>query len=389
MARQITHVAGLTPLARLEPLPTRGKEDAVTTIARVAALAGVGVGTVSRVLNDSGAVSASTRRRVEEAIETLGYEPSAAARALSTGRTMAIGVVAPFLTQPSVVERLRGMARRAADAGYRLLLLDVERPDAVFDTVGAFAVHGRVDGLLVISLPLPEDVRASSVTTVLVDRPSDGLPSVHIDDEAGGRLATEHLLDLGHTRIGFIGDLEDNAFGFDSSASRRRGYEAALRDAGLVVDDALVRTAPHGRDEARAMASELLALPAPPSAIFAASDDQALGVLEAAEALGVPVPEQLSVVGFDDIEVARYVNLTTIAQPLETSGARGVELLLDALAGGTPRSEQLDCELVVRGTTAATHGPETANEREGKPRVRTPLLNGMMRSSRTTGGGTR
>jgi hypothetical protein len=103
----------------------------------------------------------------------------------------------------------------------------------------------------------------------------------------------------------------------------------------------------------------------------------------------VPVPEQLSVVGFDDIEVARYVNLTTVAQPLETSGARGVELLLDALAGGTPRSEQLDCELVVRGTTAATHGPETANERGGKPRVRTPLLNDMMRSSRTTGGGTR
>ena len=356
----------------------------MTTIARVAALAGVGVGTVSRVLNDSGAVSASTRRRVEEAIEALDYEPSAAARALSTGRTMSIGVVAPFLTQPSVVERLRGVARRVADAGYRLLLLDVERADALPDTVGSFAVNGRVDGLLVISLALPEDFPAGSVPVVLVDRGSAALPSVHIDDEAGGRLATEHLLELGHTRIGFVGDTEDNPFGFDSSARRRAGYEAALRDAGAAVDEALVRTGQHGRDDASAMAGDLLAADAPPTAVFAASDDQALGVLEAAEALEVPVPERLSVVGFDDIEVARYAHLTTVAQPLEASGARGVDLLLDALAGGTPRSEQLDCELVVRGTTARV-GSGTVDERAGKPpRVRTPLLNGMMRTSRNT-----
>ena len=306
----------------------------MTTIARVAALAGVGVGTVSRVLNDSGAVSASTRRRVEEAIDALGYEPSAAARALSTGRTMSIGVVAPFLTQSSVVERLRGVARRVADADYRLLLFDVERPDRLYDSVGSFAVNGRVDGLLVVSLALPEGFRAGSVPIVLVDRESDHLPSVHIDDEAGGRLAAEHLLELGHTRIAFIGDTEENPYGFDSSARRRRGYEAALRDAGVAIDPALVRTGPHGRDAARALARDLLGSSAPPSAIFAASDDQALGVLEAAESASVSVPDRLSVVGFDDLEVARYAHLTTVAQPLEESGARGVDLLLDALAGG-------------------------------------------------------
>jgi LacI family transcriptional regulator, galactose operon repressor len=360
----------------------------VTTIARVAALAGVGVGTVSRVLNDSGAVSAATRRRVEEAIDALGYEPSAAARALSTGRTMSIGVVAPFLTQPSVVERLRGVARRVADADYRLLLFDVERPERLLDSVGSFAVHGRVDGLLVISLALPEDFRAGHVPTVLVDRRSDAVPSVSIDDETGGRLATEHLLELGHTRIAFVGDVEENPYGFDSSALRRAGYEAALRDAGMTPDPALVRTGPHGRDHARALAHELLTSAAPPTAIFAACDNQALGVLEAAEAASVSVPGRLSVVGFDDLEVARYARLTTVAQPLEESGAHGVDLLLDALAGGSPRSEQLDCELVVRGTTAAP-SPEKANARAGKPRVRTPLLNGMMRTSRNTGGGSR
>ena len=360
----------------------------MTTIARVAALAGVGVGTVSRVLNDSGAVSASTRRRVEEAIDALGYEPSAAARALSTGRTMSIGVVAPFLTQPSVVERLRGVARRVAEADYRLVLLDVERPDRLFDSVGTFAVHGRVDGLVVISLAMPEGFRPGHMPTVLVDRRSDELPSVHIDDEAGGRLATEHLLELGHTRIAFVGDTEENPYGFDSSAHRRAGYEAAMRDAGVAVDPTFVRTAPYGRDNARALGRELLQAAVPPSAIFAASDDQALGVLEAAEAASVSVPDRLSVVGFDDLEVARYARLTTVAQPLEASGARGVDLLLEALAGGSPRSEQLDCELVVRGTTAPTN-PEKANARGGKPQVRTQLLNGMMRSSRTTGGGSR
>ena len=359
----------------------------MTTIARVAALAGVGVGTVSRVLNDSGAVSASTRRRVEEAIEALDYEPSAAARALSTGRTMSLGVVAPFLTQASVVERLRGVARRVSDAGYRLVLLDVERPDALFDTVGTFAVNGRVDGLLVVSLALPPDFRAGSVPTVLVDRDSDALPSVHIDDEAGGRLATEHLLGLGHTAIAFIGDTEENPYGFVSSARRRRGYEAALRDADVTVDPALIRTAPHGRDAARALTRELLEAPVPPTAIFAASDDQALGVLEAAEAPRWPARPPVG------RRLRRHRGRALRAPHDRRAAARGKRRPRRRPAprragGGSPRSEQLDRELVIRATTATT-GSERANEREGKPRVRTPPLNGMMRTSRTQGGGSR
>ena len=241
-----------------------------------------------------------------------------------------------------------------------------------------------------ISLALPADFQPGSVPVVLVDRMSTELPSVHIDDEAGGRLATEHLLGLGHTRIAFVGDTEENPYGFDSSARRRAGYEAALRDAGrrrrTRGSCAPARTTATPRARSRASCSRR---PTPPTAIFAASDDQALGVLEAAEAAGLAVPEQLSVVGFDDIEVARYAHLTTVAQPLEESGARGVDLLLDALAGGSPRSEQLDCELVVRGTTAPT-GSRSADARGGKsPRERPPLLNGMMRTSHTEGGGSR
>ena len=295
----------------------------MTTIARVAALAGVGVGTVSRVLNDSGAVSPGTRRRVQEAIDALDYEPSAAARALSTKRTLAVGIVAPFATRPSVIERLRGAARRISGAGYQVVLLDVDRPEHLAGAVRSVAVKGRFDGLLVISLPLPESavsrVRSAGIPLVLIDRQEPGLAGVHIDDEAGGRLAAEHLLGLGHVRIAFLGDDESNPYGFDSSARRRAGYEAALRDAGVEVRPELVVTGPHGRSVARTLAAQLLALPAPPTAIFAASDDQAVGVIDAANAVGVEIPGDLSVIGFDDIEIARYVGLTTVAQPLAST----------------------------------------------------------------------
>jgi LacI family transcriptional regulator len=328
----------------------------LTTIARVAALAGVGVGTVSRVLNDSGAVSPATRRRVQEAIDALDYEPSAAARALATGRTLAIGIVAPFATRPSVIERLRGAAQHISAAGYQLVLLDVDRPEHVAGAMRSVAVKGRFDGLLVISLPLGESavsrVRSAGIPLVLIDRQESGLAGVHIDDKAGGRLAAEHLLGLGHVRIAFLGDDESNPYGFDSSARRRAGYEAALRDAGVEVRPELVVTGPHGRSVACTLAMQLLALPHPPTAIFAASDDQAVGVIDAANAVGVEVPGDLSVIGFDDIEIARYVGLTTVAQPLQASGRRAAELLLAQIEGRPAAAEELRCELVVRETTA-------------------------------------
>ena len=127
--------------------------------------------------------------------------------------------------------------------------------------------------------------------------------------------------------------MEENPFGFDSSARRRIGFEETLAEAGVPLDPALCVLRPHGREAARAAAAELLAGPEPPTAVFASSDVLAIGVLEAAQAAGVPVPEELSVIGFDNVEAAGYTGLTTIAQPLEESGALGAELLLRALAG--------------------------------------------------------
>ena len=207
------------------------------TIAKVAAEAGVGVGTVSRVLNGSPSVSEDTRRRVLEAIATLDYQPSPVARALSTGRTYAVGVVAPFFTAPSVIERLRGVSRMLAGAGYQLILLDVERAEQGREFFRTVAVRGRIDGVLSISLtPTDAEIRrlkAEDVPIVLLDRAHPALPAITIDDTEGGRMAAEHLLALGHRRIAFLGDEEANLFGFDSSARRREGFEAAMSAAGV------------------------------------------------------------------------------------------------------------------------------------------------------------
>jgi LacI family transcriptional regulator len=320
----------------------------VTTIAEVAGLAGVGVGTVSRVINGSPAVSADTRRRVLAVIADLGYEPNAAARALSTGRTGSVGVVAPFFTQPAVVERLRGVSRIVAASGHQLVLFDVEHPGPF----AALAAAGRLDGLLCVSLcpsePELERFDAAGVAVALVDCEHPHLSGVSIDDVEGGRLAAQHLLALGHRRIAYIGDEEDSPFGFTSSARRRTGAAAALEAAGAEL---LVRRGPHGREQARRLAADLLAAEDPPTAVLAGSDLQAFGVLEAAEAAGIRVPDELSVMGFDDIEVARYAGLTTIAQPLEESGVRGARLLLETMDGAQRVAQRLPLRLEVRATT--------------------------------------
>jgi LacI family transcriptional regulator, galactose operon repressor len=327
------------------------------TIAKVAAEAGVGVGTVSRVLNGSPSVSEETRQRVLEAIAALDYQPSAVARALSTGRTNAVGVVAPFFTSWSVIERLRGVSRTLASAGYQLILLDVERAEQGRDFFRTVAVRGRVDGVLSISLvPTDEEIRrlaAEDVPIVLLDRAHPALPAITIDDTEGGRMATEHLLELGHRRIAFLGDEEANLFGFDSSARRREGYEAAMAAAGVPIEPDWVLRRPHGRRPAREAASWLLAQEPRPTAVFASSDVQAIGVLEAAQAAGLPVPEELSVIGFDDVEAAGYTGLTTVAQPLEEIGALGAELLLRTLSGEAVESRRMPLTVVERGSTAA------------------------------------
>jgi LacI family transcriptional regulator/LacI family repressor for deo operon, udp, cdd, tsx, nupC, and nupG len=327
------------------------------TIRDVARRSGVSVATVSRVLNDLPVVSASTRDRVRRAVDELDYRRSATARNLSVGRSQTIGVVAPFFTTPSVVERLRGISEHLAEHGYDLMLFDVETPGQRTDALRDFAQHDRVDGLLVISLPLSDDevvaLQRDDLPVVLVDIGHRGLPQVVIDDIHGGELAADHLLAKGHRQIGFIGDVPANPFGFTSSERRREGLRRALRGAGIDPANDLERRGLHSREQARALALELLLPGDRPTAIFAASDVQAFGVLEAADRLGLRVPEDVAVIGFDDIEMAAVIGLTTVRQPLRESGARGAELLLIAIEGGErqPVKELEPLAVIERRTT--------------------------------------
>lgn len=329
------------------------------TIRDVARAAGVGLGTVSRVLNNSPLVSPATRRRVLDVIAELNYSPSQIARSFALGKTLTIATIVPFLTRPSVVERLRGIEVGLAASSYDLVVFNVETVERRTACLREVPRADRADGVIIISLAPHADelaaLRAAPVPVVLIDAAAGGLPSVLIDDVAGGELATRHLIALGHRRIGFIGDPLDDPLSFNFVSSRHRfaGYQRALAAASLPFYAAYHRHGIHGRYEARVLARDLLQLPEPPSAIFAASDTQAMGVLEAARDLGLPVPAALSVIGFDDIDVAEYLGLSTVRQPLFESGARGVELMLELLAGGQPpqRPEYLPVELIPRATT--------------------------------------
>lgn len=323
--------------------------------------AGVGVGTVSRVLNDSPGVARATRAHVRAVVDELGYRPSAAARRLSLGRTMTLGVIAPFFTRPSVVERLRGIDDVIGDSAYDLMLFNVETPEQRAAALTRFARRDRVDGVIVISLPLDDgEVRAlgrDGVRAVVVDGAHRALPHVTIDDVEGGRLAVRHLLDAGHRRIAFVGDREGNPFGFGSSQRRLEGMTQVLGGAGVELPAELVRRGAHGRASAHAMSAELLALPSPPTAIFAASDVQALGVLDAAQEAGVAVPERLSVIGFDDVDLAGAAGLTTVRQPLRESGRAGARLLLGELGEVNGAVGALPAvELVCRRTVGRHQG---------------------------------
>ena len=336
----------------MEPLSTGTQ----ARIADVAAHAGVGVATVSRVLNGRANVRPATRDRVLDAIRTLNYRPSSVARNLSLQRTMVIGALLPWFTNPSAVQRVRGIVDGLNGSAYDLMVFDIESEDRQRRAFELFDRGDRADGLLVVSTNPPdmevERINAAGLPCVLVDGVHPSLPSIAVDDVAGGEMATRHLIELGHRRIALIGDPPPE-FRFDWSRDRTRGYEQALSRAGIDVRPEYVREGTRLLHVARGIAAELLALPKRPTAIFAASDTQAFGAIEAARALGIRVPEELSVIGFDDIEVASYVGLTTVRQPLFESGRRGAELLLRALSGRQVdvRTELLPLELIVRSTT--------------------------------------
>jgi DNA-binding LacI/PurR family transcriptional regulator len=330
------------------------------TIRDVARRAGVSSATASRALNNSPLVNHDTKRRIVAVAEELAFAPSLSARRLSLGKTQTITVVVSFLTRPQAAERLRGIDAALADSEFDLNIYNVETVEKRDQYFRTLPLRQRTDGLLVVSLPPPghnlSRLERSDVPIVFIDALENtaNLPRVLGDDVAGGELATQHLLDLGHRRIGYVGDAFDNPFGFTSSRDRFDGFERALALAGIEVGEQDVALGAHGRYEARDLAARMLSHPDRPTAIFASSDTQALGVLAAAQDLGLHVPVDLSVIGYDDIEACDFVGLTTVRQHLFESGRQGADLLMAEIAerSATPQAVVLQPSIIQRRTTA-------------------------------------
>ncbi len=328
------------------------------TIHDVAKRAGVGIGTVSSVLNNSRPVNETTRQRVLMAVSELDFVPNPSGRRLSKGKTHTLGVVIPFFIIASQTERLRGVMSVIAGSDYDISLFTIEtvlQREKVLQTVPR---RGRIDGLLIFSLSLGEDdlsrISQESIPTVLVEGDHPNLHSISLDHVAGAKNAVEYLLRLGHRKIAYIGDYLEDPFKTFFSLDRYHGYCQALQAAGLVVSEQYLYQGWHDRNEAYQMAFELLNMPDRPTAIFAFSDEQAIGVLDAARKLQINVPEDLSIIGYDDIELAHFAQLTTVRQNLFESGVRGINLLLEAITNpDMPLTKlQMPTELVIRRTTA-------------------------------------
>jgi DNA-binding LacI/PurR family transcriptional regulator len=291
-----------------------------------------------------------------------GYRPSHAAATLVRGSPRTVALIVAHMTRPSTVVRVASALAVLEEQGYDAIVYNVDSPAERDRHLEALLPTHRADGVLAICLPLSRgqlgQCARAGVAVVSVDAASPGVPQTTVDDVDGGRLATGHLIALGHRRIGFVGDMPGHkppaGLGFTSSANRQRGYQQALAAAGIGAEDDLIRLGPHDAAVAADHAAQLLKSPDPPSAIFAASDTQAIGVLAAADRLGVAVPGELSVVGFDDIDSATFLDLSTVRQPLARSGAEGARRLCAVLRGERvrPLRQELPIELMARGSSA-------------------------------------
>ncbi len=329
---------------------------AEATVYDVARHAKVSIATVSRVLNTPEKVNPSTRARVIAAIDALGFVPNAEATARARKTSGRIGVLAPFFTYPSFVERLRGVATALVGTSYEFVVYAVDAAQQRDASLASIVVTRRVDGLVIMALPFDDDMARrlvdARIEAALVEFTYNGFNSIEIDDAEGGRLAAAHFLATGRRCCAFVGDSETPDYAIHPSDTRLAGYRRALEEAGCCLPDVYVGLAPHGLETARQAALSLLDLPRPPDAIFAASDTQAMGVLKAARDRGLRVPDDLAVIGFDDIEVAEYIGLTTIRQPLQESGRIAVELVLNRLVDPARPVQhvRLPLSLVVRET---------------------------------------
>ncbi len=327
------------------------------TIHDVARVAGVGIGTVSRVLNEHPSVRPATREKVLAAIAQLHFKPNPIARSMISKRTDAIGVVVPFFTRPFQIEVLRGVQNVLSRAQKELVLYNVENDTQRDHYFSEIPMHRRVDGMLIISLPPGDSIVQSfhdvGLPTILLDAYSPHLTSLVVNNVEGAYQAVKSLLDKGHRRIGFINGVIEGNFKFNQANDRLIGFHRALGEAGLPFEPNMIVEGEWNRQAGRDAARSLLTQTPRPTAIFAASDLQAIGVLETAQSLNIAVPAELAVIGFDGLEIAELLNLSTVQQPMLSMGEIGATQLLAHIENPQlpPELIRLSTTLVERHTT--------------------------------------
>jgi DNA-binding LacI/PurR family transcriptional regulator len=337
------------------------------TLADVARMAGVVAMTASRAINNSGYVSADVRRRVLDAVKKLNYRPNMVARQLRVRHLNAIGILLPDIANPFSTELVNGVRQVFDKAGYTTFIAttsgSVERERA---SLQAFADH-RVDGLIVATRgtrmgdEVLRDISRRGVPTVTIGRPVKlaAVDCVTADHWQGAFDAVTHLISIGHRRIGFIGISSEDRF----SLRRYKGYAAALEQGGLEICDEYTVGPPNApafatQEDGFAGMLALAQLRRPPSAVFARNDFAAIGAMRAAHTLGMRVPDDVAIAGFDNIPLAAFTTppLTTVAQPIAEQGATAAKFLLERISATKPRPSStisMECNLIVRGSTVA------------------------------------
>ncbi len=327
------------------------------TINDVARAAGVSVSTISKVVNKRDGIAADTQRRVQQVIDDLGYVGSVGARSLRARRTGVVGVLVSQF-EPYSAEILKGVGLAAQGADVEIMAWAGASHGPYAPTGWEHALLASLAGSLIdgaIMVTPSSQSRSGTFPVVAIDPHAIDpvVPSISVDDEGGARSAVDHLVGLGHTRIGYLGGRED----LESALARERGFRVAMLQAGLTVDERIVQHGDYTAAGAEIAATLLLDEPDPPTAVLAANDVSALRIIQAAQARGMDLPADLSVVGFDNIPEASQhgIRLTTIAQPLQDIGAKALQMLLQLLNDRilTQLHRQMPTRLIVRDSTAA------------------------------------
>ncbi len=315
------------------------------TIYSVAREAQVSISTVSRVLNSPQLVRQETRDRVLKAIDRLGFVPKAAAQAQAKKQIGRVGVLTPFFTHPSFVQRIRGIASVLASNSYELVIYPVESHDQVYYHLETLPVTRRLDGVITMALNMEDTVAERFITNefpaVLMEFDHPAFSNVLVDNIMGGQLAAEYLLGKGHTQFAFVGDGGVPAYTIRPSEERYTGFSQVLTTKGIELpSERILYPTP---EQVLDQIEQLLDRPDRPTAIFATSDELAMQILTIARRKGLAVPTDLAVIGFDDLDFANHIGLTTISQQLDESGKIAAEFLLKQIQN--PEQPKLSIKL--------------------------------------------